>query len=53
MFNLVFIVIFMLRMDARLACVVLAGLPFAVGFILFIKPMQREGGRRTPTKAAI
>ena len=31
MFNLVFIVVFMLRMDARLACVVLAGLPFAVG----------------------
>lgn len=53
MFNLVFIVIFMLRMDARLACVVLAGLPFAVGFILFIKPCSAEGGRRTPTKAAI
>lgn len=52
MFNLVFIVIFMLRMDARLACVVLAGLPFAVGFILFIKPMQRRGWQAYSNKSS-
>lgn len=51
-FNLVFILVFMLRMNVRLSLVVLAGLPFAVGFIVFIKPMQRKGWQAYSNKSS-
>lgn len=52
LFNLVFITIFMFALDARLAWVVLAGLPFALGFILLIKPMQRKGWQEYSNKSS-
>ena len=40
--NLVFIVIFMLIMDVKLALVVLAGVPFLAVFMMWIKNKQRK-----------
>lgn len=40
--NIVFIVIFMFLTDAKLALVVIAGLPVFIAIILFLKPRQRR-----------
>ena len=40
--NLVFIVVFMYSTDAKLATVIIAGLPLFIGVIVFIKPRQRR-----------
>lgn len=52
LFNLVFILIFMFAMDMRLALVVLSGLPFALGYILYIKPKQRKGWQAYSAKSS-
>ena len=48
--NLVFIVIFMYSTDATLATVIVAGLPFFIAFILFIKPRQRRAWQTQSNK---
>ena len=48
--NLVFIVVFMYTTDATLATVILAGLPFFVGFIVLIKPRQRRAWQNQSNK---
>ncbi|MDD4850923.1 MAG: ABC transporter ATP-binding protein [Gemmiger sp.] len=52
LFNLAFILVFMFRMSLPLALVVLGGVPFALGFILFIKPMQRRGWQAYSNKSS-
>lgn len=49
-FNLVFITVFMFAMNPTLSWVILAGLPFALGFILLVKPLQRKGWQNYSTK---
>lgn len=50
--NLIFIAIFMFSMHAQLALVVLVGLPFAVGFIGIINPIQRRGWQAYSNKSS-
>ena len=40
--NLVFIVVFMYSTDAKLATVIIAGLPLFIGVIIFIKPHKED-----------
>ncbi len=48
--NLVFIVIFMYSTDAKLATVIIAGLPFFIGIIILIKPRQRRAWQNQSNK---
>ena len=48
--NLMFIVVFMFTTDARLSWIILAGLPFFVGFIILIKPRQRKAWQNQSNK---
>ncbi|MBR6954296.1 MAG: ABC transporter ATP-binding protein [Clostridia bacterium] len=48
--NLVFIVVFMFTTDAKLATVIIAGLPFFIGVILLIKPRQRKAWQNQSNK---
>ena len=48
--NLVFIVFYMFRTDARLALFVLAGLPILITVIFVIKPIQRKAWQATSNK---
>ncbi len=52
MFNLIFIMIFMFFVNARLALVVLAGLPLFLGFMLIIKKHQRRAWQRVSNKSS-
>ncbi|MBQ6564692.1 MAG: ABC transporter ATP-binding protein [Clostridia bacterium] len=48
--NLVFIVIFMYTTNARLATVIVAGLPIFAGIIILIKPRQRKAWQQQSNK---
>jgi len=48
--NLVFIVVFMYSTDAKLATVIVAGLPVFVGIIILIKPRQRRAWQNQSNK---
>ena len=48
--NLVFIVIFMYSTDARLATVIIAGLPVFIAIIILIKPRQRRAWQNQSNK---
>ena len=48
--NLVFIVIFMYTTNATLATIVVAGLPFFLAFIIYIKPRQRKAWQNQSNK---
>ena len=48
--NLVFIVVFMYSTDARLATVIVAGLPVFVAIIILIKPRQRKAWQNQSNK---
>ena len=48
--NLVFIVIFMYTTNATLATIVVAGLPFFLAFIIYIKPRQRKAWQAQSNK---
>ncbi len=48
--NLIFIVIFMYSTDAKLATVIIAGLPFFIGIIILIKPRQRRAWQNQSNK---
>ena len=48
--NLVFIVIFMFSTDAKLATVIIAGLPLFILIILLIKPRQRKAWQNQSNK---
>ncbi len=48
--NLIFIVVFMFSTDARLATVIVAGLPFFIAIILLIKPRQRKAWQNQSNK---
>lgn len=52
LFNIVFIVIFMFAMHWKMALVVLAGVPFLMGFILFIKNKQRKAWQAVSNKSS-
>ncbi len=51
-FNLIFIGIFMFIVDARLSCIVLAGVPFFIVVVLIIKPRQRRGWQQISNKGS-
>ena len=48
--NVVFIVIFMLRTDARLALIIMAGLPVVTLVIFLLKPAQRKAWQQISNK---
>ncbi len=48
--NLVFIVVFMFTTEARLATIIVAGLPVFVGIIILIKPRQRKAWQQQSNK---
>ena len=48
--NLVFIVVFMYSTDAKLATVIIAGLPLFIAVIIFIKPRQRRAWQNQSNK---
>ena len=48
--NLVFIVVFMFSTDAKLATVIISGLPFFIAVILIIKPRQRKAWQNQSNK---
>lgn len=52
LFNIVFIVIFMFAMHWKMALVIMAGVPFLVGFILFIKNKQRKAWQAVSNKSS-
>ncbi len=52
LFNIVFIVVFMFAMHWKMALVVLAGVPFLVSFILFIKNRQRRAWQAVSNKSS-
>lgn len=52
LFNIVFIVIFMFAMHWKMALVVLAGVPFLVAFIMFIKNRQRKAWQQVSNKSS-
>ncbi len=48
--NLIVIAVFMFQTNARLAAVIVAGLPVFIGVILFIKPRQRRAWQKQSNK---
>ena len=48
--NIIFIIVFMYQVDARLATIVVMGLPFLVLFIIIIKPRQRRAWQSVSNK---
>ena len=48
--TLAVIVVFMFSTDATLAAVIMAGLPFFIGFIILIKPRQRKAWQNQSNK---
>ena len=52
LFNIVFIVVFMFAMHWKMALVVLAGVPFLVAFIMFIKNRQRKAWQQVSNKSS-
>ncbi|MGN1136031.1 MAG: ABC transporter ATP-binding protein [Oscillospiraceae bacterium] len=52
MFNIIFIVFFMLMLNWKLALVVIAGLPVFVGFMFAIKKMQRRAWQQVSNKSS-
>ena len=52
LFNILFIIVFMLAMHWQLALVVLAGVPFLIAFILFIKNRQRRAWQAVSNKSS-
>ena len=48
--NLIFIVVFMYSTDAKLATVIIAGLPFFIAIIILIKPRQRRAWQNQSNK---
>ncbi len=52
LFNIVFIVIFMFAMHWQMALVVLAGVPFLMAFIMFIKNRQRKAWQQVSNKSS-
>ena len=48
--NLVFIVVFMFTTEARLATIIVAGLPVFAGIIILIKPRQRKAWQQQSNK---
>jgi len=52
LFNIVFIIVFMLAMHWKLALVVLAGVPFLMAFIMFIKNRQRKAWQAVSNKSS-
>ncbi len=48
--NLVFIVVFMFTTEARLATIIVAGLPIFAGIIILIKPRQRKAWQQQSNK---
>lgn len=48
--NLIVIAVFMFQTNARLAAVIVAGLPVFIGVILFIKPRQRHAWQKHSNK---
>ena len=52
LFNIVFIVIFMFAMHWQMALVVLAGVPFLMAFILFLKNRQRKAWQQVSNKSS-
>lgn len=52
LFNLVFITVFMFAMHWKMALVVLAGVPFLMGFIMLIKNKQRKAWQEVSNKSS-
>lgn len=52
LFNIVFIVVFMFAMHWKMALVVLAGVPFLMTFIMFIKNRQRRAWQAVSNKSS-
>lgn len=52
LFNIVFIVVFMFAMHWQMALVVLAGVPFLMAFIMFIKNRQRKAWQQVSNKSS-
>ncbi len=52
LFNIVFIIIFMFAMHWKMALVVLAGVPFLMAFIMFIKTRQRRAWQAVSNKSS-
>ena len=52
LFNIVFIVVFMFAMHWQMALVVLAGVPFLMAFIMFIKNRQRKAWQAVSNKSS-
>ncbi len=52
LFNILFIMIFMFLVNAKLALVVIAGLPLFLGFMFAIKKMQRRAWQRVSNKSS-
>lgn len=50
--NLVFIIAFMFAMNVQLSLLVLSGLPFALGVIFILKPIQRKGWQAYSNKSS-
>lgn len=48
--NVIFIVVFMYATDAKLATIVVAGLPVFLGIIMYLKPRQRKAWRNQSNK---
>lgn len=52
LFNIVFIIVFMFAMHWKMALVILAGVPFLVSFLLFIKNRQRRAWQAVSNKSS-
>ena len=52
LFNIIFIVVFMFAMHWQMALVVLAGVPFLMAFIMFIKNRQRKAWQAVSNKSS-
>ena len=48
--NVVFIIVFMYSIDAKLATIIVAGLPVFLGIILILKPRQRKAWQQQSNK---
>lgn len=48
--SLIFIIIYMLAMNVKLSLVCLSGIPFMVGFLIFIKKRQRRAWQQSSNK---
>lgn len=51
-FNIIFITIFMFATHVQLSLVILAGLPFLVAILAFLKPFQRKAWQRVSNKSS-